>query len=297
LKVIRVHTLATLFPPITGEEFTAFADSIETEGLREAIVTLDGEILDGRNRLRACQDRGIEPRFVEFEPAGDNDTPLAFVIRQNLRRRHLTDSQRAMIAARLADHPGSAAPGVPKRQHAREGKVVAGAKADGRITKADAAAMLGVSQSHVRMAREVINKAPPEAVAKVDAGEVKVGTAWRTEVEEKRPLRAANQTADRRARPSDSQLAADGRTHAVAPEIPLVREIFDWIERQYERERELIGLPSEDRADIVREFAELLGIEVVIGTVRQSSNLIRQMELRPPTTNRRPSSWPPGRSP
>ena len=82
------------------------------------------------------------------------------------------------MASRIADHPGSNAPGVPK-----------GGKS-GRITKGDAAKLLNVSKSHVRMAREVVNKAPAEVVAKVEAGEMKVGAAWREHVEEKRPTAA-----------------------------------------------------------------------------------------------------------
>jgi hypothetical protein len=54
------------------------------------------------------------------------------------------------------------------------------------ITKGDAARMLNVSPSRVRMAKELITKAPAEVIAAVDSGNVLVGAAWRQEIEEKR---------------------------------------------------------------------------------------------------------------
>src|SRR5262249_34703483 len=63
---------------------------------RETIKLLDGKILDGRNRYRVCLELGIEPRTEDLPPATD---PLDYVLDVNLHRRHLTDVQRAFVAA------------------------------------------------------------------------------------------------------------------------------------------------------------------------------------------------------
>jgi hypothetical protein len=42
------------------------ADDIRQNGLVEPVALLDGLVLDGRNRLRACEIAGVEPRFVEW---------------------------------------------------------------------------------------------------------------------------------------------------------------------------------------------------------------------------------------
>jgi hypothetical protein len=47
---VKFHSIADLLPLIEGEEFDALVADILAFGLREPIVTLDGKILDGRNR-------------------------------------------------------------------------------------------------------------------------------------------------------------------------------------------------------------------------------------------------------
>lgn len=150
----ELHPLATLFPQITGEAFDELVADIKANGLREAITLLDGKILDGRNRASACHAAGVEPRFEEWKPASDADTPQAFVVSRNLRRRHLKESERAMIGARLVSNPfGKKTP---------------------KTTAGQAATALNVSIGQVQRARRVISKGTPELVEKVDRGELTV---------------------------------------------------------------------------------------------------------------------------
>jgi hypothetical protein len=53
------------------------------------------KIIDGRNRYRACRELGIEPERREWD---GNGSLVAFVISQNLHRRHLDSGQRATVA-------------------------------------------------------------------------------------------------------------------------------------------------------------------------------------------------------
>jgi hypothetical protein len=94
-----LHQAAELFPQMSEAEYEALKADIAANGLREEIVTYEGQILDGSHRYRACLASHIEPRYREYE--GDN--PVNFVVSMNLHRRHLNPSQRAMIAAALAN--------------------------------------------------------------------------------------------------------------------------------------------------------------------------------------------------
>lgn len=80
--------------------FAALVADIAAHGQREPILILDGQVIDGRHRLRACEQLGLEP-LVRLVSAEDGD-PFGLVVSLNLHRRHLNESQRAMVAARLA---------------------------------------------------------------------------------------------------------------------------------------------------------------------------------------------------
>jgi ParB-like nuclease domain len=90
---LKPHPLAEIFPRLDDAALQELAADIRKNGLRQAIVTHQGQVLDGRKRLAACKIAEVEPRFKEF--AGDD--PLGYVVSLNLKRRHLSETQRAMI--------------------------------------------------------------------------------------------------------------------------------------------------------------------------------------------------------
>lgn len=93
------HPLAALFPMLLAEDLQRLADDIATRGQEEPVWLLDGAILDGRNREAACALLGIDTWTKDYE----GKDPLGFVLSLNLHRRHLSESQRAMVAARIVD--------------------------------------------------------------------------------------------------------------------------------------------------------------------------------------------------
>ena len=63
---MKFHEIADLFPLIEGDEFQLLCEDIKKEGLNHPVILLNDEILDGRNRYRACVEVGIEPRYEQF---------------------------------------------------------------------------------------------------------------------------------------------------------------------------------------------------------------------------------------
>lgn len=156
----KAHPAAEIFPLMTGAEFDALVKDIKENGLREPITLHEGEILDGRNRLRACEQLGIKPKFEEWDADG---TPQTYVVSKNLHRRHLDASQRAMIAARLAN--------------VEVGQVGRGRPAlDVGITTSNAAELLNIHRSTVADARKVLREGTEEEIEAVDSGNASVGT-------------------------------------------------------------------------------------------------------------------------
>ncbi|MEU1090761.1 ParB N-terminal domain-containing protein [Streptomyces sp. NPDC005892] len=80
---------------LSEDELHDLAESIRREGLHEPIVRdADGVLLDGRNRLAACELAGVEPRFITYS---GTTGPEHLILGSNLRRRHISKGQRAMI--------------------------------------------------------------------------------------------------------------------------------------------------------------------------------------------------------
>ena len=99
-SALTVHPAAALFPMLGDEELRELAEDIRVHGLASSIVVLGNMLLDGRNRLRACEIADVPPRFVEWGGAG---SVTRWIFSMNLHRRHLSASQRAMLAARAVE--------------------------------------------------------------------------------------------------------------------------------------------------------------------------------------------------
>lgn len=171
----RIHPIADLFPYIEGAAFREFVEDIRANGQREPVV-LDGEgrLLDGRNRARACQALGIDVKETRY----DGDDVEAWIISHNIHRRHLTTSQRAMVAGKLA---------TLKHGSNQHGKKVEGCFQPSTLTDAkrhesapsimDAAQKLSVGRESVKYARTVIESGDEALIKAVEAGEVSVAKA------------------------------------------------------------------------------------------------------------------------
>ena len=96
---MKIHSLSSIFPKLDDVSFKALKQDIYANGLRNPIIIKNNEVIDGQNRLRACEELGIEPTFQEYE----GDDLVEFVLAQNLHRRHLTAGQSATIVALAQD--------------------------------------------------------------------------------------------------------------------------------------------------------------------------------------------------
>ena len=100
---LKVHRAAEFFPLLQGQEFADLCRSIIDIGLVHPIITLDGVLLDGRNRLRACLEEEVEPRFEEYTGDRDPTAVLWWIHSVNVSRRHLPDDQRVGIVTQFVD--------------------------------------------------------------------------------------------------------------------------------------------------------------------------------------------------
>jgi N6-adenosine-specific RNA methylase IME4/ParB-like chromosome segregation protein Spo0J len=154
---LELHQFADLFPMMAGAEFDDLVADIKAHGVREPIWLYDGKILDGRNRYRASAVAGVDCPMREYV----GDDPLAFVLSINLKRRHLNESQRGMVMARIATLPKGS------NQHAEISVP----------SQAQVAKTLNVSVDTGQFARKVLDHGTSELIAAVDHGHLAVSVA------------------------------------------------------------------------------------------------------------------------
>lgn len=153
------HPISAAFPAMTDEDFAGLVKDIKTHGQRMPITIYEDQVLDGWHRYRACQQLGFPPMLEEFT----GSDPVAFVLSLNLKRRHLTASQRAMIAAELRNL-SHGRPAKEKVQHCT-------------FSATQAAKALQVSRRQVMHATAIRKHGTPRLVTAVKTGTVSVAKA------------------------------------------------------------------------------------------------------------------------
>ncbi len=225
----HVHSACDLFPMIGDDEFAALKADISEHGQREPILLVDGEVVDGRNRLRACTELGIEPKLrnLTAKEAGD---VFALVMSLNFHRRHLRPHEKGKAELAFMERVG--AKKQPKAGRPKKSENVS----DIPKTLPAVAKVLGIDERTVRnhiKAAEDYAAAAPELKAKVDAGELT-------------PKQARAKT-ERAAKPEAERDDAD-KQDITAETIERFNRFADWLRkwldsnpRQRARARSLVG--------------------------------------------------------
>ncbi len=171
-----LHPACKIFPALGREDLEELAHDIAQNGLRNPIVMCHGKLLDGRNRWEACKLANVEPRFTEF----DGDDPIGWVVSQNLVRRHLNASQRAVVAFDLLPMLEKEA---KQRQRLSRGRGKKGTPGGATISaKGKASEMAArIAKSSARHVERVksISKRAPELIDEIRSGRLTVAVADR----------------------------------------------------------------------------------------------------------------------
>ena len=160
--------LTEIFPAWTAEQLDRLTEDIAAHGLREPLTVWRGRVIDGRHRLQACMAAGVDPVYRFLDDAED---PLAFVIGENALRRHLDETQRAVVAFRLTAAAASTG-----------GDDGAGENFPHRLSQREAASLMEVSDRSVKHAARVLfpnSLAVPELRQALEQGSIRVSDASR----------------------------------------------------------------------------------------------------------------------
>lgn len=238
-----VHPIAAKFPMLSEAELAELADDIKANGLQHPIVrSVDGAtIIDGRNRLAACRLAGVEPTFDDR--IENEDQARALILSENVLRRNITPTMRAMSIAVLYPEPARTAPGrraetsfvakdVPSGTLAKARAVLRYAAdladavmlGDAMLDPAyDQATALDRARKRKDEARRRLREMAPELVARVDAGELTL--------DEARTLWEASQREERERRRLTFQMLAEYLARAaMVAEAGYLDHLPDWLQ-------------------------------------------------------------------
>lgn len=162
MKSFAIHSLSSALPEMSEKELNDLAADIKSNGLNKPIVMFEGKVLDGRHRLRACEIAGVEPRFSDYK--GDN--PIGFVRSENVLRRHLSTTQRAMFGASLVNAK------VGSNQHGRDQMIPTTVEAAAKGEQVGVATMKRARKVFTKGSKALRSSVINKGVALADAAKI-----------------------------------------------------------------------------------------------------------------------------
>lgn len=246
--------LKAYIDPLTPDEHEALERSILAEGCRDALVLWGDLLIDGHNRYGICLKHGLPFNTVQATQFKNMDDVHLWMIDQHLGRRSVSDFQRGVlalrkreiIAARRAEAAAAVQAAKAEAAEAANGEqapwegdtdpVVAKALAsvakvpdEALDTREALARAARLSAGQVKMIETIQEKAAPEVVAAVKAGELSLNAAAvvaTLPVEEQQAVaaegaeglkQAAKRVRDARKKPKAAKETEAGAEQAAAP--------------------------------------------------------------------------------
>lgn len=182
MSKFKPHPLAEMLPMMTDAERASLRDDIQASGQIDPAMLFEGKILDGRNRAIVCEELGIELKTKDFK--GDYAAAYAYVV-SRCTHRHLSDSQKACVGARMCE--------VVERERRPGGKF---ATAKGK-TRDLATGFCGASPRAIQDARTIL-KSDVKLFGEVFNGALPINRAKRVLLREQRREKARKAAGIRR---------------------------------------------------------------------------------------------------
>jgi 16S rRNA G966 N2-methylase RsmD len=179
-----------LIPPLTAEEFKQLETNCIDEGIRDAIVTWKGFIIDGHNRYKIATDWQLSFKTIEkvFE---SEEAVKEWMIINQFGRRNLSNYDRAKLGLELEDI-------FSKKAKANQGKRTDICQKSDKSynlfeeqpiekkpiiintidTKKEVAKIANLSHDTIAKVKVIEQKAAPEVKEKLSTGEISINQAY-----------------------------------------------------------------------------------------------------------------------
>ena len=272
-----VHPVCDLFPLMNGSDLECLEQDIMDNGLVNPIVVHNGQLVDGRNRLLACREARVEPRFVQWREIYTGKEELAdWIWSVNAERRHLTVDQllavevafRAWVEREVAKLkqieagkrgaeggrgnkktlPMKSSEGFPKQKKAPD-------------VRAKLAKQLNVSEHKVQQVLNV-QKADPELLKQVVHGQVTLLDADKQVKEAAKPksaepLKSAHQPPAKVKKLNRKQVIEEGKKALRATMRPVLQAVDAALRRLDDDQRLTLVAIAREGAPTMEGWADL----------------------------------------
>lgn len=195
--IVVLPELKAYIDPLTPDEYESLERSILDEGCRDALVLWGNILVDGHNRFGICQKHGLPFKTIQNERFQNMEDIHLWMIDQHLGRRSVSDYQRGVLALRkreiIAERRAQAAAAVQAAKAESSSEAPWEGDTDPAVAQALAstpkvpdealdtrealARAARLSAGQVKMIETIQQKAAPEVVAAVKAGELSMNAA------------------------------------------------------------------------------------------------------------------------
>ena len=179
----------SLIPPLSPEEFQQLEENCVKEGIRDALITWNGILVDGHNRFKIAAKHGLHWNEKRMEFA-DRDSAKLWIIRNQKGRRNLRPLDLIMLSSEeeklVAKEAKKRTGGRPPKADTNSCPVSPQTRQEKRKNSTDykIAKSIGIGEDTYRKGKTILSSGNSELIQQVRNGEKSIHQGW-TDLKEK----------------------------------------------------------------------------------------------------------------
>ena len=186
----------SLIPPLSAEEFQQLEENCVKEGIRDALITWNGVLIDGHNRFKIAAKHGLQWTEKKMEFA-DRDEAKLWIIRNQLGRRNLNSFSRSELAIQGKELIAKKA----KEQQIRKSVSQKSVEQKPIDTQKELAKIAGVSHDTIHKVEAIKKSGDTKLIEEVRNGDISINKGYQIatgkEIKTKSPAVAKQERIDR----------------------------------------------------------------------------------------------------
>lgn len=211
-----------LIPSLTTEEFKQLEENCLAEGIREAILTWNGFIIDGHNRYEIATKWNLDYQ-TKLKHFKNEEEVKEWMILNQFGRRNLSNYQRSVLALQLEEVFKEKA----KENQIRKPESVKQISAEQKPieTRKELAKVANVSHDTIAKVKVIEAKAPEEVKAKLSTGEVSINQVYQEIKKEEKKEERDKKIEEVKAKIEEENLIIENKKyHVIAIDPPWAYE-------------------------------------------------------------------------